>query len=425
MKYTVFFLAALILTMLALPMGVMAQEDCPKGEGNHEGCEMAGDCPYMVDGKCTYEGECPYGCMSEGEMPMGQECPGMEGMPMERPWHEGRPENIWRHMDDSALNHEAMMYMGNVRTILILPFADYTAQTYEGEPMLSDAGGPMRLVDNLAGAFMSRGYLVVPPRDAEAAYNDLMSPNRHWWYEDGDNMTPETENNSLYFSQMPDRSMAYYESVVPGLDEQATQVVTGGSRFLKSEDIVNLAGMFAADAVVRGFVNEYAITKDIDADWRTLIPPFLGLLNPDKRVTIEISYYLYDGHSGQLLWNDTVEMQKNSDWPIFNSDDELLRGVEHDVILSATDSILPNWQDMVWGHPEWVPFEMWEGMSPGEMGRYAPDWVNPNRDGWHEEYLDKDWVLDLGNPEMLPPWLRNRDFSHNYNAYRQYLESQD
>jgi len=425
MKYTVFFLATLILTMLALPMGVMAQEEAQVGEGTHEGCEMAGDCPYMVDGECTYEGECPYGCMGEGEMPMGQECPGMEGMPMEQPWHGGMPGDIWRHMDDSALNHEAMMYMGNVKTILILPFADYTTPTYEGDAVLDEVGGPMRLVDNLAGAFMNRGYLVIPPRDAEAAYNNLLSPNRRWMFEDADNMAPETENNSFYFSQMPERSMEFYESVVPGLDDQASRVSTDGSRFLKPEDIVNLAGIFNADAVVRGFVNEYAIAKDIDADWRTLIPPFLGLFNPDKRITMEVSYYLYDGQTGQLLWNDTVEMQRNSDWPIFNSDDELLRGVEHDVVASAANSMLPNWQDMVWEHPEWVPFEMWEGMGPGEMGMYAPDWVNPNRDGWHEEYLDKDWVFDPGNPEMLPPWLRDRDFSHSYNAYRQYLESQD
>jgi len=422
MKYTGFLLAALILMILALPAGVMAQEDCHEGDGIHDGMEMCGECPYMVDGECTYEGECPHEC----DMEMMH--PGMMGMmPFEKPWQQELPGYFWNQMGNRSRNGAAMRYMGEVRTVMILPFDDYTQPTMEGDPILNEVGGAMRLVDNLAAVLMEQGYLVVPPRDVQAAVNGYTPGNETEEVAAEPVPTPELENNYFYFDQMPSRAMDYYTTVVPGFERQVLSSGTQSTSFLMAEDIVRLAELFRADAVIRGFVNEYAIADDIEADWRTFIPPFLGLLNPDRRVTIEIVYYLYDGHTGELIWNETVSMQKNTDWPLFNSDEELIRDIERNVVLGATESMVPNWQGMMMDHPEWMPFEMWEngGWPMGDMDVFRPDWLNPHRTGWHDEYLQPDWMLDLGEGNLIPDSVGDRDFTHSYNAYRAYLENLD
>ncbi len=348
---------------------------------------------------------------------------GPHGMPFEGPWHHGMMMGgMMQHMDDQHMNMEAMHYMNGVRTVLVLPFVDATRPTYEGEPMLADAGGPMRIVDNLVGALQERGYMVIPPRDAELAWMDYNFDEVRSLHAN-DEVPPEMQNNNFYFENMPDRSMDFYQSMVPGLQEQEIELLGVGTSFVTPEDIIILAAMFDADVVIRGFVHEFAVTDDVDADWRTFIPPFLGLWNPDRRATMEVSYYMYCGHEGNMIWNTTIESQKNADWPLFNGEDELLRAVEHEVVWEATDMFLPNWMDVVCEHPQWVPFEMWEGGCDSHMMMdvYRPDWLNPYRDGWHDEYLQGEWDLHL-NEDSGEKYEEDLHIWHNYNLYRDYLE---
>ncbi|MCX6646500.1 MAG: hypothetical protein NTY09_09105 [bacterium] len=354
--------------------------------------------------------------------PVEEECPPEATPPeIEMSWFS-RPWDFWRHMDERSLDYDAIQYMGNVRRIAILPFDDLTTPTIAGQTKLQEAGGPRRLVDNLAAEFMRWGYLVVPPSDAEAYLNTFIQGDSY-------RRVDSEGNNLFWFQNMPDRAMNFYATSVPGLAEQRMDN-NQTNIWLSREDIIYIAQTLEADCVVRGFVNEYAVSRDIDADWRTFIPPFLGLLNPDRRVTMEVAYYLYDGASGELIWNGTVDIQNDANWPMFTSDAELIEQTEGDMAGQVTGHVLPQWMDIAMCHPDWVPFPMWQegfdgcmgGMGMG-MGRpeERPDWVNPYRMGWHNEYLRDDAKVDIEPVENPParPWFR--DLDRSYNGIRLYL----
>jgi hypothetical protein len=338
-----------------------------------------------------------------GEGPMGMHRDG----PWEGCWYE-RPWNFWRHLDEGALDWDAMHYLSDVRTIAILPFMDATSPSNQGTSKLDEAGGPRRIVENLAADLMSRGYLVIPPMDAQAVYRNILNTGMPV-------LSSEVSNNSFWFDVMPERAMGFYMDVVPGLRDQYDRS-TGQLYYLTREDIQKISEALGADCVVRGFVYEYSVDRDIDADWRTFVPPFLGLINPDRRAVIEVAYYLYDGPSGEMIWNGSVEVRDDANWPLFESEGELLYGVEHEAVSQMTGRILPNWADLVWAHPNWVPFEMWNEFDRQEYMGYMhrPGWVNPLREGWHESYQRNDirW-----NQEFVEsPDIRYNDLTHSYNS---------
>ncbi len=338
--------------------------------------------------------------------------PGMaEQMGMDVPyecWYE-RPWNFWRHLDEGVLDLDAIHYMGNVRTIAIFPFVDCTEPTGMGDSKLEEVGGPRRIVENLAAVLMSRGYLVIPPMDVAAVVSAHM-------YGTTDQVSQEIANNSFYFRNMPERAVAFHLEVVPGLQDQyeRAQEYVG---YLSPDDIRKIAVELGADCVVRGYINEFALSTDIDADWRTFVPPFLGLINPDRRAMLEVAYYLYDGPSGELIWNGSVEVSEDYNWPLFESESELINETEHEVVWGMTDRVLPNWWDLVMDHPEWMPPDMWHEFDEGMWGEcmYRPDWLNPMRDGWHECHRRHDWRMD-GEPVEEGRRLRFRRITHHYNT---------
>jgi hypothetical protein len=362
--------------------------------------------------------------VQECEMPepVEEECP-PEATPPDvgMSWFTS-PWDCWRHMNEGSLDYDAIRYMCNVRRIAILPFDDLTTPTIAGQTKLQQAGGPRRLVDNLAGEFMRWGYLVVPPSDAEAYLNTFIQGDSY-------RRVDSEGNNLFWFQNMPERAMNFYAENVPGLAEQRMDN-NQANIWLSREDIIHLAATLEADCIVRGFVNEYAVSRDIDADWRTFVPPFLGLINPDRRVTMEVAYYLYDGASGELVWNGTVDIQNDTNWPMFTSDAELIEQTEEDMAGQVTGHVLPQWMDVGMCHPDWVPFPMWQegfdgcmGEGMGMMGRpeERPDWVNPYRMGWHNEYLRDDAKIDIDPVENPPtrPWFH--DLDRSYNGIRLYL----
>ena len=431
MRQTLFFiLIALMVSIIIAPTAIADEtKDGDQACSGDQSCEMEGEC----SGECSSEeGECqdmgmmgmhdmegPH--MGEGvrmhdmEGPHMGEGPMMECGPM-MGWGD-RPWDMWRHMDERSLDFDAIRFMGSVRRIAILPFGDMTSPTVNGQTKLQEAGGPRRLVDNLAAEFMRWGYLVVPPPDVEAFYNVVIH-----------GVEPRLEgtegNNHFWFENMPDRAMDFYAEMVPGLADQRLGNYQA-QVWLSRENIIQIAEVMEADCVIRGFVNEYSVSRDIDADWRTFVPPFLGLLNPDRRVTMEVAYYLYDGHSGEMIWNGTVDIQNDTNWPLFTSDMELINDSEHAAAWQMTGHVLPNWGNMVMGHPDWIPFRMWHEdfdgcmMDMGPMMR--PDWVNPYRMGWHDEYYRDDAKIDIDPVENPPerPWFR--DLGHSYNGIRRYM----
>jgi hypothetical protein len=347
----------------------------------------------------------------EGESPCG-----MPPGPEERMGWFDRPWDFWRHVNEGTLDYDAIHFMSNVRRIAILPFIDMTTPTLEGHARLADAGGPRRIADNLAAEFMRWGYLVIPPPDAEAFY---------FMYVNGPDyrMLDSDSNNQYWFQNLPERAMNFYTEAVPGLGDQVSDI-SSVNTWLSRDNIVAIGEALEADCIVRGYINEYAVSRDIDCDWRTFVPPFLGLLNPDRRVTMQIAYYLYDAHSGELVWNGTVDIQNDTNWPMFTSDTELIHETEDIAAWQMTEHVLPHWMDIVGGHPEWIPYQMWERSCEGPMmmeENQRPDWLNPMRMGWHEEYQRSEARIDL-EPDRTPPdilWFR--DVGPSYNGVRRYL----
>jgi len=433
MRYTVFLLALTLLVIMALPMVVRADAEESGDEGAVAAANTSADAPAeaTAEESGVEAAGCPESAMAAqapcgGAAPCTGVCPSMgeegpEGAeaPSEPSWIE-RPWDIWRHMDEQALDQDAIEFLGKVRTIAILPFVDNTTvMPGGGGTNLAETGGSERIVSNLAAEFMSRGYLVIPPGDAEAV---TMSQVRG--VQSVSSMGQEAINNSLYFTNMPQRAMDFYTGVVPGLARQ--ELGTSGAAtnyFMVKDDIMAVAETLGADCVIRGFITDFNLTKEVDANWRTFIPPFIGLLDPQRRVTIRVSYYLYDGKTGDLVWNGSSDVRGVNNWPMFESERDLIVSTEQQAVTGVTSRILPNWEDLVWEHPEWVPFEMWyENGGEGMEGyRELPDWVNPLRRGWHEEY-DRSGMRLPEACEQPAPEVRYRDLTHNYNSIRGWLE---
>ncbi len=400
MRYTFILLALILIGTIAVPGASFADKE--------EGCEgLTEPCVEPCDEPC--DTPCDEPCDIEMEGQYGEECEIMvmewehcddDMMRMDREHHDGdmmrrepwedfwyeRPWDMWRHLDEGSLNMDAVHYMAGVRTIAILPFADLTYPTTEGEPKLDDAGGARRLVENLAAELMSRGYLVIPPTDVAAvASNYFMNEVQQAPVAD------EAYSNAFWFRVLPERATEFYLRSVEGLQGHY-DAMEGQATLFAPADIAAMAEILGADAVIRGFVNEYAVSDDIDADWRTFIPPFLGLINPDNRVAINVAYHIYDGPSGEMVWNGTADIIRDSNWQLFYSETEMLRNTENEAALWMTDQVLPNWMDIVMAHPGWVPFEMWYEFDERGCDRgYYPDWVNPYRQGWHDWYNRSEW----------------------------------
>jgi hypothetical protein len=358
-------------------------------------------------------------------------------MPAELTWREKRM-NYFRHMDSTMMDMEATAFLANANLIAVLPFVDLTDPTNEGHSVLDQAGGPRRIVEALVASLMQKGYFVLPSADSAAALAQYLerppaAPGG------APTQSSEIQNNRFYFDNMPPRAMNYYLSVVPGLQGQYDRTQTHSDYWLAGQDVINLATMLGCDAVIRGYVQEYAVDKDIDADLRTFIPPFLGLISPERRAIIEVAFYLYDGKTGEMVWNGTVNSIDIASWPLFQRDNELMQNNENGVAWGMTGRVTPDWEDLVMNHPEWMPEDTWfqlqgmmgegemeEGMGEGRgVGMHhgmmwerpvRPDWLNPMRYGWHSQYHRSPMRFDNEVVRMEP--YKYDNLFHNYNGIR-------
>jgi len=395
MRYTVFLLAFMLLFASSFATASYGEEPCAEQDVH------MGDNPSAMESKEPCE-----------ESNMGP----WEGMWFDRPW------DMWRHVDEGTLDMDAVHYMSDVRTIAILPFVDMTRPTYVGDPIINEAGGTRRIVENLATVLMDRGYLVIPPSDVESVINAYFRGSVF-----PTELTDETANNEFWFDKLPDRALEFYMDQVDGLEEQRYASFGGETGYSVSPtDIQAISEALGSDCVIRGFVHEFALDEDIDADWRTFIPPFLGFFNPDVRLTVEVAYYIYDGHSGDMIWNGTVRVRHDEEWPIFNSESEVVSRIEMDIAHWFVDRTVPNWMDLVMVHPNWVPFEMWYEMDEMEPFVQHPDWLNPLRHGWHNNYDRSEWRFDLPDPVDNPlQRYRYRDLPDYFDSGYHWLMKMD
>jgi hypothetical protein len=331
-----------------------------------------------------------------------------------------KKKDYLRHMDSEMMDRQAINFMANICNLAILPFIDLTKPSNEGYSQLDMAGGPRRIVENLAGAFMKKGYLVLPPMDAEAVLDNYLKTVPVAREEDN---SSEAANNRMYYTVLPDRTLTFMTSNIPGLKQgQKVYKDEEAAAFLSAADIVKIATELDADCIIRGFVQEYAIEKSVHADLRTFLPPFIGLISPEHRSYIEVSYYIYDGKSGQMVWNGTMHAEDIADWPLFERDSMLMRDSEDASTHRVMRRVTPNWQDLVMNHSKWIECDSWdmigncpmggemmnceegtcpegsmkegackEGTCPDkakepEVAQEKPEWVNPMRHGWHKTY---------------------------------------
>ena len=341
-------------TEAAQPGGACPQSDMAMCEAQEKSCENC-------TGECV---SCPNADTKETE---GVESEGDE---------EGDWSGWWNHIDSAYMDMEAMNFMCGVKTVAILPFLDITQDSAD----LVKAGGPAALNGALATELMNRGYLVIPSIDVAAVINGEFG-------ESGPgSVKQEAVNNRFYANVMPSRAMDFYYEMVPGLREQLNGQ-SGSTAFVPNPiNIQKLAKDLGADCLIRGFISEFTVGRHVSQDLRTFLPPFLGLINPDRRAKVMVMYYLYDGKTGQIIWNGAVSVCDKQGWPLFTEEIDLINRSRNDAVYGLTGRIVPSWESLVMGHPGWGgPWGA--GYSGWENGAVnPPDWVNPMRQGWHWEY---------------------------------------
>jgi hypothetical protein len=112
----------------------------------------------------------------------------------------------------------------------------------------------------------------------------------------------------------------------PGVFEAMRQ--PGEGAYLSREEIMVIGEMLGADLVVRGSLSEYGVQRKPEADWRTFIPPFLGLFNPEREGMIEATMYMYDAHSGELVWVVYENIEMEPPLPLFKTNFEVMDSAE-------------------------------------------------------------------------------------------------
>jgi hypothetical protein len=314
-----------------------------------------------------------------------------ENQPFEQPWC------MMRHMDERMLDRDGMEFMMNVQTIAIVPFADISCDTgIAASPFASYSGsaGCGRITEFLAAELMHRGYLVIPSSDVQGALSDNSGI--------VNGMTAAAANNILYRNRSYPEALRFHLESVPGLADQY-MLNTQSLPYLTADDIKGLASSVGAQAVMRGFIVERIMDKTVEADLRTLLPPFIGLFAPEQRITLSVSFYLYNGETGELIWNGSSEIRDSSGWDLTSNEASMTRLAEKQAVLNAVGRIVPGWDYLIETHPGWMPPEFWgEGGRWGEGMIDRPDWLNPHRYGWHDEYYQGDWSLNVEPSDTVP-----------------------
>lgn len=359
MTYLKTYMSFILILMVLFPWS-SANAEMGHGEGQHQGMNMHGE--------------------------------------MEEGWDHGwavKPWDMWGgYFDGQALDWEARMFMAGVRTVAILPIMDVSSSGIGRDAWEIQNAGASRLTELVAAELMHRGYLVIPPVDVQTGLVSEVGLESAQY--------GSVANNLLFRSITPERATRFHLEMISGLDRQY-MVDSPLLEAVNTEDIVELAGELGADAVIRGFVTDYDSHRVIEGDLRTWFPPFIGLLSPERKTTMTVSFYLYDGTTGGLIWNGSIESLDSSGWDLVSSEETQERGLESVIAVMMVERIVPTWEYMVGMHPGWTPMECWgdEDWWGGDRDwTERPDWLNPYRQGWHDDYTRQElrWDVEVHDP---------------------------
>ena len=247
----------------------------------------------------------------------------------------------WAWVDYTELDFRAMDYLwGNWiiqdgGTIAILPVSDYSTESILDDPL----GGVMsgmsrRMANGLAHEFSRIGLMPLPYDDC-IGVTDMVRGMR----EGAVNELPGTDKNN--YVHMANKSAEMRGAIL----EFDTNVISGKgfrrSSFLMQDELKMIGDMLGADLILRSSIGVYGLEEQIDDDWRTFIPPFLGVLNPEVSGMVGITVYLYDAHTGELIWFTQEYYTKSPAFPMFTSEYEIMYKAEMETARRVVSHLVP------------------------------------------------------------------------------------
>jgi len=246
----------------------------------------------------------------------------------------------WGKVQYTELDYRAMGFLwdswliAEAGKVAILPFTDFSDDTLLSTPyggMETPAG--RRIAEMLGHQFTRLGLIPIPYDDGYGAFKMLAG-------ERPDQKKSEAQSNNFYHlgNKSPDL-MEAVKYFAPGA--VTAMAGPGEGMYLSREEIIRLGEMVGADLIVRGSLSEYGMQKKIEGNWRTFIPPFLGLLNPEKEGMIEVTIYMYDAHSGELVWVTYEEIEIDPSLPLFHTNFEIMDSAEAQIALKLVSHLVP------------------------------------------------------------------------------------
>ena len=254
---------------------------------------------------------------------------------------EGEEKWEWAWVDYTELDFRAMDYLwGNWiiqdgGTIAILPVSDYSTDTILEDPL----GGPMsgmsrRMAGELAHEFSRIGLMPLPYDDCIGVTDRIIGMR-----EDARMDLPGTDKNN--YLHMLNKS----EAMKAAVREFDTSAMSGkgfrSSSFLTRDELRMIGEMLGADLILRSSIGVYGLEEQINDNWRTFLPPFLGLFNPDVSGMVGITVYMYDAHTGELIWFAHEYYAKTPDFPLFYSEWEIMTKAEMETARRVVSHLVP------------------------------------------------------------------------------------
>jgi hypothetical protein len=139
-------------------------------------------------------------------------------------------------------------------------------------------------------------------------------------------MSEAAANNGFHLENKSAEMMQALKESAPGV-LLAMKPPSDGA-FLSREEIRMLGEILGTDLIVRGSLSEYGMQRKHEANWRSFIPPFLGFFCPEKEGMIEATVYMYDAHSGDLIWVVYEEIEADPSLPFFKTNFEIMDSAE-------------------------------------------------------------------------------------------------
>ena len=253
----------------------------------------------------------------------------------EEPW-------FWAEVEYTELDFRAMDYLwGNWiiqdgGTIAILPLTDYSTQTLIDDPLGGImSGASRRISDGLAFEFARLGLIPLPYDDCYGITNFVLKMRG----DDSGTMSGTDYNNYLQIRTKSEKMWDALKEFEPSVFGGAAEF--NKSSFLTTDEILTIGELLGADLIVRGTITTYGVHEKVSGDLRTLIPPFLGLMNPDQAGRINVTVYMYDAHTGEIIWF-TSEMVSNSpSFPLFSDEYDMMTKVELETARRIVSHLVP------------------------------------------------------------------------------------